>query len=276
MKKIYATLGCAALVAAFLLASPRHGYTDDTVPKAGKTGAPLEGTCANSTCHEDSDSGNGDVFMTFSGGNAYSPGTTYDITVKVSDPEATRFGFELTALNGANQKAGDLVMLDPLRQAFPTDGAVPGRQYISHKNADGDSTWTFSWIAPATSVGDVTFYYAGNGANNNDEQDGDHIYLNSTTISVNTAVALTGNNEAMFHAFNNGSEIHVNYSLSQHSFVSVELFDAAGKKVMNLERTHADAGNHKLTKPLHGLAKGTYIVRFSANGLVQTSKVIVL
>ena len=275
MKKVYASIVCLTLASCMWL-FPKQGYTDDDLPKAGKTGAPLEGTCANETCHEDSDGGNGDVFMQFSGGNAYTPGMTYDITVIVDDSEASRFGFELTALDGANQKAGNLALGDVLRQAFPTDGAVPGRQYISHKDADSINTWSFTWTAPAASVGDITFYYAGNGANNNDEEDGDHIYLGETTISVNTAVKLTGDNAALFHAFNRDNNLHVNYSLNETSFVTVDLFDATGKKVAELERTHAGAGNRSFTKPLDNIAKGMYIVRFEANKKVQTSKVIVL
>lgn len=277
MKKLYATLACAAVICLLILSTPHAAFTDDVSPQAGKTGAPSEGTCANSGCHTGSSGGTGNIAMTFSGGNAYTPGTTYDVTVTVTDTNAVRFGFELTALDPTNAKAGNLAVTNTTNQSTPTAGGVSGRQYIAHKNANANNTWTFQWTAPATAIGDVTFYYSGNGANGNNHATGDKIYLGSTTISINTAVQLTGRNDAMFHVQSPAAnELYVNYSLNEPADVISDLYDITGQKILALENMHAAAGNHAFTAPLYGIAKGLYIVRFSANNRVQTSKIIVM
>jgi hypothetical protein len=278
MKKLYASILCAVVIAAMVLSTPNIAFTDDVVPQAGKTGAPSEGTCANTGCHTSSSGGSGNVAMTFSGGNAYSPGVTYNITVTVTDATAGRFGFELTALDASNNKAGNLVITNTATQSMPTSGGVTGRQYIAHKNANASNTWTFDWVAPSTDVGNVTFYYSGNGANNNGSRTGDHIYLGSTAISVNTAVALTGNPQANFFVQTPiTNNLQMTYTLAAASAVLAELYDLSGKKVMELERTKAEAGNHVVTKALpSSVTAGLYFARFNANGTVQTAKVLVL
>lgn len=277
MKKLYATLACAAVIGLLFVAIPQNAHTSAAQPVAGKTGAPSEGTCANSGCHTSSSGGSGNVSLSFGGGATYLPGVTYTLSITVTDPTASKYGFELTALDGTGVKAGILTITNPLNTAKPTAQAVMGREYISHKAANSNNTWTFDWTAPSTSVGDITFYYSGNGANGTGNSTGDKIYTGSTTISVNTAVQLTGRNNSMFYVQSPAvNELKINYSLNEGANVIAELYDATGKKVMNLEQTQAAAGNHTLTKSLQNIATGLYIVRFSANNRVQTNKVIVL
>src|SRR5205807_306485 len=44
------------------------------------------------------------------------------------------------------------------------------------------ATFEFDWTPPATNAGDVIFYVAGNAANGNDNETGDHIYTNSVRL----------------------------------------------------------------------------------------------
>jgi hypothetical protein len=68
-----------------------------------------------------------------------------------------------------------------------------GRMYILHTAAGtnptgaGTNSWSFKWTAPPTSTGKVTFYAAGNAANNDGAQTGDLIY--TTSASINPAQA---------------------------------------------------------------------------------------
>jgi hypothetical protein len=52
------------------------------------------------------------------------------------------------------------------------------------------ASWTFNWVAPSTDVGLVTFYAAGNEANNNGNESGDQIY--TTSASTRVAGVITG------------------------------------------------------------------------------------
>ena len=46
----------------------------------------------------------------------------------------------------------------------------------------GKGTFTIEWTPPATDVGEIIFYFAGNAANNSSSPTGDHIYTSSMVI----------------------------------------------------------------------------------------------
>jgi uncharacterized repeat protein (TIGR01451 family) len=150
-------------------------------PPAGFTGAPLEFTCAE--CHVPADAGTGTISI--NAPQTYIPGQTYPITVTNSNPDQTRrrWGFQLTALDPGDDKAGNLQSTDILTQVLDNQGPGGARQYIEHTaagtfiNQTGGASWTFNWTAPPTDVGPVTFYAAGNHANNDGNTSGDFIYF---------------------------------------------------------------------------------------------------
>jgi aldose sugar dehydrogenase len=156
-----------------------HAYS--TGPPAGFTGAPGEFTCAE--CHVPESAGTGQTTLTVPA--TYVPGQTYQISVHhfSNDPTRTRWGFELTALDDADTKAGDLHSTDNLTQVLDNSGPLGTRQYIEHtatgtfQGQTGGVNWTFNWTAPSIDVGRVTFYVAGNQANGDGNTSGDFIHF---------------------------------------------------------------------------------------------------
>ncbi len=149
-------------------------------PPAGFTGAPDENNCA--ACHTDlPDTGQ----FTISAPTNYAPGQTYSISVQhtSADMSRRRWGFQMTALAGSSG-AGTFTSNNNLTQVL-TDS---GRSYIEHTatgtfaGQSGGSAWTFRWNAPATNVGAVTLYAAGNQADNDSTSEGDCILLANRTI----------------------------------------------------------------------------------------------
>src|SRR5215211_2119271 len=152
-------------------------------PPVGYTGAPGEEPEACAECHVPPDAGTGKIFITAP--QTYVPGQTYPITVTHTNPDLTRlrWGFELTVLDTASdEKAGELQSLNGLTQILNNAGPGSARQYIEHTSPgtfagqQNGASWTFNWTAPATDVGPVTFYAAGNHANNDGNTSGDYIY----------------------------------------------------------------------------------------------------
>jgi len=152
-----------------------------TQPPPQMTGAPGEQNC--SLCH-DAPALLGTLII-----NApvnYVPGQTYQIQVQHATTDATRlrWGFEATALDGTNTMAGTFTDTS----AFTQQDFGDGRFYIEHNQVGtfagtpNGVTWTFDWNAPATDVGPVTFYAAGNQANNDDNPNGDQTYLTTTVV----------------------------------------------------------------------------------------------
>ncbi len=146
-------------------------------PPLGRTGAPGELTCATAGCHGTSTVTSPGQVSILGLPSTYTPGTTYDnLQVKLEDPSAMRWGFQLVAKTAAGAVAGTLTPADTAQtQVFSG--------YLEHKTAGTfagtgtSATWGFSWTAPTAGTGAVTFHAAGNAANNNGIADsGDRIY----------------------------------------------------------------------------------------------------
>jgi uncharacterized repeat protein (TIGR01451 family) len=156
-------------------------------PPAGYTAAPGEEPEACAECHVPADAGTGHISITAP--QTYVPGQTYPITVTHTnaDPTRLRWGFELTVLDTSDEKAGNLQNADEFTQVVNNAGPGSMRQYIEHSvngtfiGQQNGASWTFNWTAPATDIGIVTFYAAGNQANNDGNTSGDYIYKTLVT-----------------------------------------------------------------------------------------------
>jgi len=160
-------------------------------PIAGVTGGPSESDCT--LCHNTPSGERGQ--FTITAPSTYIPGKIYQITVThVNTDDVTprlKWGFELTALTVAGDlPVGDLQSLpkSALTQVI-TGGQGGNRQYIEHtyegtfEGQLGGASWTFNWTAPATDMGPVRLYAAGNQANGDFDNTGDQIYLAQVTIN---------------------------------------------------------------------------------------------
>lgn len=158
-------------------------------PDPGRTGAPGELTCATGECHG-SNRNTGPGRFTILAPREYEPGKSYEIEIRhaTNDLSRARWGFQLTALTGTNARAGSFQNLGNLTQIV--EERLPGfeREYIQHTAAGtypeqiGAASWRVRWTAPATDVGAVTFYAAGNQADNNGNSSGDQIYTTTQRI----------------------------------------------------------------------------------------------
>ncbi|MEP7272568.1 MAG: choice-of-anchor V domain-containing protein [Acidobacteriota bacterium] len=190
-----------ALIMSFYLFSDRADVSVQAKvfggPPLGFTGAPDEGTCIG--CHYTF----GQPNVPNSGGSVqlsglpsiFSPGQTYNLTVTVAHPTARRWGFETTVLNAAGNSStiGTLTILDAIKTIKRDAGA---RTYVSHFATEtslpaedgtapgkaGSNSWSFNWTAPGAATGDVTFYAAGNAANNQVSPEDDYIYTTSVVV----------------------------------------------------------------------------------------------
>lgn len=200
------TWGACGLFAALV---PAYLYAHLTGPDQRHTGAPGDNqlACATAQCHTGMARGGpinaagGSVNATFSMGSYYTPGVPITISVSVSDPVNTHYGFQMTARlesNLARDQAGDFTTGGPNQIVLCDDGSVklargcPSNaqvQFIEHaypsrtSNA-GTTPYTFTWTPPATNAGPVHFYVAGNAVNNDRlENAADHVYTNQHVLT---------------------------------------------------------------------------------------------
>jgi hypothetical protein len=186
-----ALAGAAVLLAGDRAVPTAHAFSGG--PPPGVAGAPSEVTCA--VCHNGpANTGQ----FSINAPASYAPGQTYQITVVHATNDTTRrsWGFELTALSDGNTRAGAFTATDTT--ALATGGPDGLREYISHNfdgtfaGSGGGAAWTFNWTAPATDVGNVTFYAAGNQANNNGNSTGDQIYTATRVVNGPPAAPTVG------------------------------------------------------------------------------------
>jgi uncharacterized protein (TIGR03437 family) len=193
-------------------------YAYETGPDQGYTAAPGDNqtACQSSGCHTGTlNTGPGSVKITPANGTTYTPGGPPEtITVTITDSTKKKYGFEMTARADSNptQGAGTFTagsdgytqVIDCKNavqygiQFIPFAGACPAGntslQWIEH-NANGyyassnkspSFTYTFTWTPPATNIGTITFYVAGNAVLANLTVNGDNPYTSKLQLSPGT------------------------------------------------------------------------------------------
>jgi hypothetical protein len=180
------------------------------------TNAPGEVTCTSCHTSFELNSGPGNISINGLPDN-YSPNQEVIVSVTTFHPDGFLYGFQLTAIDSTGTQAGTLVATDAVNTRLRT-GSVGGnpRQYIEQTFAGAfpvefdQRTWTFTWIAPATNVGPVAFYAAGNGANGNGETTGDFIYTTSSTLSFGFDFCIQDQS--------NGNLLQINLTTGEYQF----------------------------------------------------------
>lgn len=148
-------------------------------PPDERTGAPNEATCVAAGCHAGHDLNASGGSLTLTIPETYQPNEVYTIVVDLARTGQSKWGFEMTALDGDGARAGTFE-IDPAGNTQL--GEANGKQYIKQTaigaaaGTNDENGWEFQWTAPDTDVGPITFYAAGNAANGNFTATGDYIY----------------------------------------------------------------------------------------------------
>jgi len=244
--------------------------------EAGATGSPGEGSCTG--CH-----GGGPSVTTVSisatpafTNNSFDPLTNYTITVAVSNPSLSAFGFDCEILGAGNSSIGTMTNAGTGVQ-FAT--AFNGRKNATHttpKSGGGGASWTFQWLSPAS--GNATFYAAGNSVNLDGGTSGDRVGTTSLALS-NINTALTKNPGEAVHGIsvfpNPATDLaSVSYYLSSEQNLNIELTDISGKAIKTIVNEKLQAGPHSNIIDLKGISKGIYFIKTSSAGEKISQKLI--
>ncbi|OWY25400.1 T9SS C-terminal target domain-containing protein [Sphingobacteriales bacterium UPWRP_1] len=239
-------------------------------PPAGKTGAPGESTCAQTSCH------NGGTFtgtVSIAGiPDTVAPNQTYTITLTQAS-NATRAGFQITCLNESNNACGTFTA-----GSGSSKTTSNSRQYVRQSSpktlSGGTASWSFTWQAPATLTGNtnITFYFSSLAANGNGQKTGDNVLLGTqqTILYQEPAVGIEPN---------------------QNTRAQVALYPMPAKETLYLTMPYAQGtlslynmqGEHILTTPVTAhsqlpvgnLPRGMYIAQIKTEH-TQTSRKIIL
>ncbi len=185
MKKTLATI---SLIIFLITYFSEYSYNSSGNPPDARTGAPGESTCSAAGCHTGNGNPNNNSLglLQFNFNNnstTYVPGQTYTITITntATNGSNTRYGFQATSLNAANNFVGTFAVINTSTTGTSSSG---GRTYIDHRSATASvNSWTFQWTAPAQGTGNVTFYVITVTANNNFSDSGDLVYRDEFVIT---------------------------------------------------------------------------------------------
>lgn len=241
------------------------------------SGAPGEGTCVN--CHAGNalNSGAGSVSVSIGAGvTTYTPGNSYTVTVTGTGSTAQRYGFQTIALKSSdNSAAGSFTAGTGTKVSN-----VSSKDYVEHSSASNSGSWTFTWQAPATDVGEVKFYIAGNSAEDPFGTGGDNIYTNTLTLTaaVGTATADVESPDSELNVYPNPGSNNVNVSFYsvQSDVITANVQDLTGKVVKQLAAGKTvDAGLNSLVFNVADLANGNYVVTVQGQKGTQSSQLVV-
>lgn len=197
-----------------LLLSALVWLANNNNPPTGRTGAPFDGHCSDTNCHNDGNPNNYDGDVSLSGLPAtIAPNTTYPITLTMSATAGSpsKGGFQVVAVDGAGVNAGDFTTANTQTGTE----MLNGREYIEHRNgktfSGGVVSWDFNWKSPtgAVSGNTVKFYLVGNFTNNNNSRTGDYpkSFIETYTLDAPPPVTatITGSTNVLCNGGNTGS-----------------------------------------------------------------------
>jgi len=256
MKKTYTLLFVLAVPAMFLLFT--SGILFHNGSPGGKTGSPGDNGANCTGCH--SGTPINQEFMIYSAEllvQGYSPGQLYNFFVIAVDDNANKFGFEATAEDASGNKVGTFQAgFLGATQTINNSKAITHTALGNIPVVDSGTIWMFTWTAPPTTVGTITFYAAINAANGNGANSGDQIYLTQFPSSPATGIIDRNENNALGLYPNPSTGIvNMNESMVQ-SGDKIEVLNIAGQLVYY--RT-LSAGENKID--LSQLDKGVYFVK---------------
>lgn len=244
----------------------------------GKTGAPGDQTCTQ--CHSGTvQSGTNfqTVVLTNASGTivtSYNPGETYTVTVGMLTSNAKN-GFEIVALTPSNTQAGSVAVTSATTTKTVTFGS---KTRITQKSGGTSlNNWSYSWTAPATNVGNVTFYLGTNVSNSNNNDNGDvirnsqHVFGSTAGIQENTAkVAINlGYSKA-------SNSLTIDLASQLNGEAAINLVDLSGKSVQFEQLGNVSTGNNMLNVKLNNqLPKGVYVAHINVNNNFVSKKIYI-
>jgi hypothetical protein len=215
----------------------------------------------------------------------YSPGANYTFTVALAREGQSRWGFEMTAIKADLTRGGQLAVINTTEMQL-TVSSTYNRDYLKHWSAGtypgtpSGHNWQISWTAPPAGMGTVTFYLAGNAADNSGTNQGDFIYTTTATlpeglVGVVEPVYQQPETPQLLTAWPNpfNPQVILNLSAQPWETVHLDLLDVAGRLVDAFILNSDARGEIRLPLDLGYLPSGRYFARASTH---QGQQVITL
>lgn len=233
----------------------------------GKSGSPGDNNATCTQCHSGTAISVDGWITTDIPALGYVVGETYTITATGTHNGVGRFGFELTAEDSNGNKVGQFSIINNQTQL------TNGNSAVTHTTSgitpsNNSKSWTFSWTAPSTDVGVITFYGAFNAANNNGGTSGDVVY--KSTLAVSESSVGVNNQQIVEKLVISPNPAHneVRYFVGSETG-SISIVDMTGKIVIfDNDYQSGDVID------ISALKNGVYMVTFANEAKRLTQKMV--
>ncbi len=237
------------LLLALLMLMPAGLFAESATPSIGYTGAPTDhGGKDCSTCHNSFGAANSDktgsLKVTVSD---YVPSVQQLIHIVVQNPNASRWGFQITIREQSdetlssgtfavpNATAPVQVVCDDGSQfgsAAPCAGNI-ARQFAEHLNAPRgptDTAYEFDvlWTPPSQEIGRLQVYVAAVAADGDGTPQGDRVYTFTQPLANAGACSLGG--QPVFQSVLNGASFEPNFSSGAMVSIFGSGFQTSGRQ----------------------------------------------
>lgn len=217
-----------------------------------------------------------------SGATQYIPDSVEWVSIELNGTNGStpKFGFQVTALDSANNMAGSFALVNTQKTVSGTS-VTTSRQYVGHRQADGTTkAWSFKWRTPHT--GPVTFYYCCNMANGDgdDLTPGDSVYAATSTIAAgpgpNGIADLTDISAISAYPLPFTHSLTLHMTLDKSADLSLTLVSASGTVVKALYSGYSSAGTFERSFGLSDVAAGLYLIKVTSGGKEKVIRTIKL
>jgi hypothetical protein len=244
----------------------------------GYSGAPGDGNCTS--CHGGStQSGTSKNTLTLTSGSilvtTYLPGVTYNVALTMN-PNPSKKGFEAVAMYGNNLIAGTTAVVNGGGTSITNNR----HHHTGTSNTSSNLAWIWSWTAPSTNVGNITFYVCTMVSDNNGIESGDVVYLSQHVIApaanagIETAVGNTQNFSAGYSSDKNA--VVMDFSSLVSGKMYFNLVDLSGKSVFTYKMGEAQIGdNHEVIALPEDLKSGIYVVNMFVGNNPMEQKIMI-
>jgi Secretion system C-terminal sorting domain len=269
MKKLFYLFFCSGIVCYMLTSAT---IINPSNPPASSTGAPGEGTCAQSGCHAPVNTALSGAVDISGVPDIVEPNTAYTITVKATTANINgkTTGFQLTCLDASDSKCGQMTGTTTVSVANSA-GREYARQSKNTSYTSNAATWTFTWKSPASlPKSTITFYAASVIGNGNGKENSDFTVTKTKVVNLKSTATIDAILDAAVKVFPNPVSETLNIEVtSSEKNIEGYLLDAAGRQV---KKMYLEASNQI---NVSNMAKGNYLLEIRA-GEKHTVKKITL
>ena len=264
----------------------------------GMTGSPGEYTCSVNGCHGAgngglaNNSGAGSLVISTSPAftyNEYVPGTTYHVSVVISETGRQLFGFSFEALDNSgntnlntDNSVGTINITDATHTQKAMYNYFSGRTNVMHTKDGGFSqnsmSFNFDWVAPSS--GTVNMYATALASNYDGTNSGaDNVYSTALTLTAASGAGLSplSGDEFSVQTFPNPvtDVLSLKFNLPSEEQIAVFMYSLEGKSFKTLLNQKIPSGLFTQSFSTEGLAPGVYLLKVtSGDGSLNHTKKI--